>query len=334
MGQCGVAAIGEEDAMDSEAQEHDPYNPGDSDERYAAYETFDAILAAGAPLAGLADIQRGGYARAWRRGGPAPSLVSYGASSTLMAGDLTTPREPRLTNDPRTANTVERQTGQAMDRWEDRAAGAAAMDEASYVNTVTQATGSVSPSPTGEETSESGMSGVAEQAEMEEEWYSARAVRVAVIAGAASLTALALAGGITALIMRRRRANAAREMERIIAASRLLRFTPAVARPDMLEATHAGSSATQHVQQSALETARMARALGRAASISSTAARDFAAERAAAAQDAILGAYNSARGGATGAWQTFAQSAPPTPRWVIRAFNAGRYTGRMEQRLK
>ena len=83
-----------------------------------------------------------------------------------------------------------------------------------------------------------------------------------------------------------------------------------------------------------VETAHMARALRRAAGVSASTARDYATERAALAQEALSGALDTTRGGATGAWRTVSRIAPGQTQWLTRAFNAGRYAGRIEQRLK
>lgn len=321
--------------MDGEGQRTGTNRPFGFDERYEAHQVFDAILAAGEPAPGwynaildtdaelpeLAETP-GGAPQPWR---PAPSLVSYGASSTLTPGEVISPRELQPQNNRRMTQ-VKRETTQLMDRWQDNAMGATATDEANYANSTSEPGAGSMPGEAEKMTEESLM--------MEEPWYTTRAARIGFIAGAATLAAVGIAGGITAMVMRQRELSAARAMEQAIAASRVLRLTPAVARPDMLEATLAGTAASQHAQSAASEALRMARALGRAASTTTTAARDYAQDRTSAAQGAINSAYSVARGGASGAWQNFAKTTRPAPRWVVRIFNAGRYAGRMEQRLK
>lgn len=216
-----------------------------------------------------------------------------------------------------------------MDKWEDSATGATAMNEARSVNA---ATPGAEDSATAAESGETAPRVSEWSVEVEETQAAPPTARIAAIAGAA-LGGLAIAGGVTWLIIQRRRINAAREMERALAASRLLRMTPIAARPHMLEAFRARESAMQLAQQSAAETARMSRALRQAASVSASNARDVATERAANAQETITGALNTARG-ATGAWRIVAQTAPGGFRWLGRAFTLGRYAGRVEQRLK
>ena len=227
-----------------------------------------------------------------------------------------------------------------MDRWEDGAMGAMATDEARPTNGqgVTNTSG-IAGTMTDDVASAAGVTTGEAPAdgwtiEVDEMRGPSRAMRVALIAGSASLAALALAGGVTWLVINRRQALSARKMQEALAASRLLRLTPSIARPDMMEATEAGLNVSQHAQITAAEAARMARALRRAASLSGGVARDYAAERVSAAQGALTGAYSAARDGATGAWQTVSTSSQFQPQWLIRAFNAGRYAGRMEQRLK
>lgn len=229
-----------------------------------------------------------------------------------------------------------------MDRWEDSATGAMATDEARPVfgQGVTSNSDIPGAMP-GEAASAAGATAGEPSAqsdgwtiEVDEMRGPSRAMRVALIAGSASLATLALAGGVTWLVINRRRALSARKLQEALAASRLLRLTPSIARPDVMEATEAGSNASQHAQITATEAARMARALGRAASLSGGVARDYATERVASAQDALTSAYSAAREGASGAWQSVSSSSQFQPQWLIRAFNAGRYAGRMEQRLK
>lgn len=228
-----------------------------------------------------------------------------------------------------------------MDRWEDSATGAMATDEArpAFGQGVTTS-GDIPGAFPGEAASAAGATASDANGtdgwtiEVDEERGPSRAMRAALIAGSASLAALALAGGVTWLVLNRRQVSAARKMQDALAASRLLRLTPSIARPDMMEATEAGANASQHAQITATEAARMARAIGRAASLSGGFARDYATLRVAAAQDALTGAYSTARDGASGAWQSVSSSSQFQPQWLIRAFNAGRYAGRMEQRLK
>ena len=229
-----------------------------------------------------------------------------------------------------------------MDRWEDSATGAMATDEARPAFGQGVTTNSDIPGAfPGEAASAAGATASDANAqsdgwtiEVDEMRGPSRAMRAALIAGSASLAALALAGGVTWLIINRRQALNARKMQEALAASRLLRLTPSIARPDMMEATEAGANVSQHAQITAAEAARMARALGRAARRSGGVARDYASERVAAAQDALTGAYSAARDGASGAWQSVSSSSQFQPQWLIRAFNAGRYAGRMEQRMK
>ncbi len=343
---------------------------GDSYERrnpYEAHETFDAIRAAGmspAELTGEAGVDSPFEGR---HGAGVPSLVSYGATSTLLyesgadaiptsvtlpAGaepatpvpepspapqELGSPlsgkaaeRERSATRDQR-SQSDERERLRHMDKWEESATGATAMNEA---RPASAATPGAEASATGAAAGETAAPVSEWSVEVEESQAPPRAARIALIAGAAALSGLAIAGGVTWLVIQRRRINAAREMERALAASRLLRFTPATARPHMLEALRAREAATQLAQQSAAETAHMARALRQAAGVSASTARELATERATNAQEAISGALNTARGGATGAWRTVSQSAPGRAQWLTRAFNVGRYAGRMEQRLK
>ncbi len=338
---------------------------------YEASEMFDAIYAAGMSPAEFTGDLGNDSPLEGPHGAGAPSLVSYGASSTLLfesgadaiptsvtmpAGaepatpvpepspapqELGSPLSGRAAASERSAThdqspqSNERKQVQYMDRWEDSAKGAMAMDEARPASAASATAPGVSgPTPSAATGATTPPVSEWNEEEIVETQEAPSALRIAVLAGAASLTALAIAGGVTWLIIRRRRINAAREIERAIAASRLLRMTPAVARPSMLEATQAGVSARELARQSAEETAHMARALREAAGISASTARDYAAERAAAAQETISEALDTARGGATSAWQTVTQSAPFQSRWLARAFNAGRYAGRMEQRLK
>ncbi|HEU0025969.1 MAG TPA: hypothetical protein VFQ25_02545 [Ktedonobacterales bacterium] len=218
-----------------------------------------------------------------------------------------------------------------MERREDSATGAMAMDESGVGSATTPGAEASAPGAgTG-----AAAPGVSEWTlDVEETQAPSRTQRIALIASAGALGGLAIAGGVTWLIIQRRRMMAARAMERALAASRLLRMTPANARPYMLEATQAGASATQLAQQSAAETARMARALRMAAGASAGAARDYATERTATAQEAIGGALDTARG-ASGAWRTLiSRTTPSGTQWLTRAFRAGRYAGRIEQRFK
>lgn len=229
-----------------------------------------------------------------------------------------------------------------MDRWEDGAAGATTAEQINQLNATASET---KAGATGAAGSEPIASSDGWTMEIEETPGMSPALRAAIIAGSATLGALAVAGGITWFVLQRRRMSASARMEAAIAASRLLRMTPSIARPDMLEATEAGSNVSEHVQITATEAARLARALGRAASLSGGAARDYATDRVSAAQDALISAYAAARDradgalqGASGAWQNVAQNVPATsvfqPQWLVRAFNAGRYAGRIEQRMK
>ena len=236
-----------------------------------------------------------------------------------------------------------------MDRWEDGVAGATTTDQLDQLDTPMgtgeTATGAIPGGAAGVSGTEPVASSDGWTVEIEERPGISPALRAAVIAGSATVAALALAGGITWYVLQRRRMSAAAKLEAAIAASRLLRMTPSVARSDMMEATEAGSNVSEHAQITAAEAARMARALGRAANLSGSAAREYAAARVSAAQDALTGAYTAARQGASGAlqgasdaWQNVAQNVPASsafqPQWLIRAFNAGRYAGRMEQRMK
>jgi hypothetical protein len=220
-----------------------------------------------------------------------------------------------------------------MDRWEDSATSALTSEDARAA----AAANGVAPGAADVRSAGDGDSPARENGwtvEVDEMRGPARAMRAALVVGSASVAALAIAGGVTWFIVRQRRLGAARDMERAIAASRLLRLTPAAARPHVMEATKAVGSATQYAQQTAAETARMARALRRAAGLSASSARDYATERAALAQDTLSGALDTARGGASSAWSTVSQAAPFQRPWLMRVFNAGRYAGRMEQRLK
>jgi hypothetical protein len=334
---------------------------GDSFERgnpFEAYETFDAIHAAGMAPAEIEAGLSGGSSFEWGAGAGAPPLVSYGASSTLRyeAGADAIPTSvtmppgaepatpvpepspaPQELGSPQSVSALgersaereqsnqrdERGRQQAMERREDSATGAMAMDESGVGSAATSAPGA----GTGAEAP-----GMSEWTlEVEETAAPSRTQRIALIAGAGALGGLAIAGGVTWLILQRRRMMTARAMERALAASRLLRMTPAIARPYMLEATQAGASATQLAQQSAAETARMARALRMAAGASANAARDYATERTATAQEAVGGAF----GGASDAWRTItSRTGANRAQWLVRAFRAGRYAGRVEQRLK
>lgn len=353
----------------------DSFERGDS---YEAYEMFDAIHAAGMSPAELMGDMGNDSPLEGHHGAGAPPLVSYGASSTLSyeagadaiptsvtmpAGaepampapepspapqELGSPLSGRAAESERSAThdqspqSNQRKRVHHMDRWEDSATGAMAMDEARKTSAASATAPSASgaaPSATASATTPAAREWNEE--EMEQAQEPSRALRVALIAGAASLTALAIAGGVTWLIIQRRRTSAARELERAIAASRLLRMTPAVARPQMLEATQAGASARELARQTAAETAHMARALREAAALSTSTARDYAAERAANAQETISGALDTisealdtARGSASTALQAVSKTSPFQAQWLARAFNAGRYAGRMEQRLR
>lgn len=228
-----------------------------------------------------------------------------------------------------------------MDKWENGATGATRMNDI--------ASGAAGAA-TGEMSGATGASATIPQTsewsvEVDESGDLSRTRRLAVIAGSVSLATLALAGGVTWFVLARRQVSAKRRLEAAVAASRLLRMTPSVARPDMLEATEAVGSATQHAQLTAAEAARMARALARAANLSGNAARDYAAGRVSLAEDALLNAYLAAREGATEAWEGVTEGitrgvarsskvAQFQPQWLMRAFNAGRYAGRIEQRMK
>jgi hypothetical protein len=337
------------------------YERGDP---YEAYETFDAIHAAGmSPIEFEGDSGEGSPLE-WSHSAGAPPLVSYGASSTLRneAGSDAIPTSviapggaepampvpepspaPQELGSPlppeaggawsaerdQSTQRDERGRQQPMERREDSAMGAMAMDESRAASGATPgAEASMSGAAAGESAAP------VNEWTVEEEETQTRTARIALIAGAAALSGLALAGGVTWLIIQRRRINMAREMERAIAASRLLRMTPAPARPYMLEAAQARSSAMNLAQQSAAETARMARALRQAANISASTAREYATERATTAQETLGGALNTALGGASGAWRTVARTGPGQTRWLARAFRVGRYAGRIEQRLK
>ncbi len=356
---------------------------GDSFERgdpFEAYETFDAIHAAGMTPAELPGELEDGAPLEGRHGAGAPSLMSYGASSTLRyesgadaiptsvtvpAGaepatpvpepspapqELGSPLSGRAAADERRAkrdqrtHLDERERLQHMDRWEDSAMGAMAKDESRAASATAPGASGVAP---GAETSATGATGATGAAagestprvtewtvEVDETQAPPRALQIALVVGAAALSGLAIAGGITWLVIQRRRLNAAREMERAIAASRILRLTPTPARPYMREASQAREAAMQYAQQSAAETARMARALRQAAGLSAGTARDYASERAALAQEIFGGALDTTRGGATGAWRTVSRLAPEQTQRLARAFNAGRSTGRIEQRAK
>lgn len=347
---------------------------GDHYERgnpYEAYEAFDAIHAAGMSPAEFTGDVADGDALVGPHGAGAPPLVGYGASSTLRYGpgadaiptSVTMPagatpampvpapsEAPQLVgalagyerdapHDQR-LQSEEKERLEHMDQWKESATGALTNDD-TYTSAAANGvpTGAQAGAATATTGANAGYSDAPERAagwtvEVDETREPGRVLRTALVVGAGSLAALAIAGGLTWLIIRRRRIGAAREMREAIAASRLLRMTPAVAREDVLEATKAGKAATQYAQQTAAETAHMARALRRAASLSASTARDFATERAALAQDTVSDALDTARDGASTAWRAVSQSTPLQNPWLIRVFNAGRYAGRMEQRLK
>lgn len=336
---------------------------GDSFERgnpFEAHETFDAIHAAGMTPAEIEAGLSEGSSFEWGSGAGAPPLVSYGASSTLRyeAGADAIPTSvtmppgaepatpvpepspaPQELGSPQSVSAPgersaereqsiqrdERGRQEVMERGEDSATGAMAMEE-SGVGSAPGAEASAPGVGTG------AAPGVSEWTlEVEETPAPSRTQRIALIAGAGALGGLAIAGGVTWFIIQQRRMMTARAMERALAASRLLRMTPANARSYVLEATQAGASATQLAQQSAAETARMARALRMAAGASANAARDYATERTATAQEAVSGAF----GGASDAWRTFAsRTGANRAQWLVRAFRVGRYAGRVEQRFK
>lgn len=332
---------------------------------------FDAINAAGISPAELTGDISGDAPLEGRRGAGAPPLVGYGVASTLRFGagedaiptsvtmpagaepampapepspapqlagvrawiDRIAPHRQRLRSDERERLTT-------MDKWEDSAmsamtgdattAGANGVMPGAQSGVATSAGGAASRAAGSANTSERGSEWAVE---IDETRALSRATQAALVVGAASVTALAIAGGVTWFIIQRRRMSAAREIAEAVAASRLLRLTPAVARPDVLEATKAVGSATQHAQMTAAETARMARALRHAAELSAASARDFAAERAAVAQETLSEALDTARGGATDAWRTVAQAAPFQNPSLLRAFNAGRLVERMRSRI-
>lgn len=332
---------------------------------FEAHETFDALRAGMSPNEIEDDLGEGSSLE-WRSGAGAPPLVSYGASSTLRYGagadaiptsvtmpagaepatpvpepspapqELGSPQSVSVTGERSATHEQrvrrnERGRQQPMERREDSATGAMAMDESRMGSATAPG---AEASATGARAGEAAPNVSEWTVEVEETQEPSRAQRIALIAGAATLGALAIAGGVTWLIIQRRRVSVAREMERAIAASRLLRMTPAAARPYMLEAARARGAATQLAQQSAAETARMARALRQAAGASANIARDYATERSTTAQEAVSGALETALGGANTALRTISRSSPGRAQWLARAFTAGRYAGRLEQRLR
>lgn len=332
---------------------------------------FDAINAAGISPAELTGDIPDGASLEGRHGAGAPPLVGYGVASTLRYGagedaiptsvtmpagatpampapepspapqpagvrswmDRIAPHRQRLQSDEREGSTT-------MDKWEDSAMSAmtGANATAGANGVMPGAQPGVATAPGGATAQTAGSASARERGtewavEADETRALSRATQAAIVVGAASVTALAIAGGVTWFIIRRRRMSVAREIAEAVAASRLLRMTPSVARPDVLEATKAVGSATQHVQMTAAETARMARALRHAAELSAASARDFAAERAAIAQETLSEALDTARSGATDAWRTVAQAAPFQNPSLLRAFNAGRLVERMRSRI-